>query len=71
MADKDTLVAAGNTPEQVALELLKMIALAERKAINYGKDAPEGWELPDREYILTTYGACVSTVRDGFFSKPG
>lgn len=55
------------TKEAVALELLKLIKKAENKT--FSPDANGDYSLADREWILTTYGECISTIHNRWYSK--
>lgn len=51
-----------NTPEQVALELLKMIANVEQK--DFMPPAGQNKSMADRAWILQTYAECLRCVRE-------
>lgn len=50
-----------NTPEKVALDLLRMIAHIEKRTLHSGP--PDGWMAADRPWLLRTYGECIAAVR--------
>ncbi|MBY2932536.1 hypothetical protein [Rhizobium leguminosarum] len=69
MADKSVVHIGENSPEQVAFKLFELVAIVEKKSTS-GTDANEmkaGWTKADKNYILTTYGECVTTVRAGWY----
>jgi hypothetical protein len=58
MADASTTVHLGeNSPEEVAYRLLKGIALTEGKKVQFGL------VIADRQWLLTTYTACINAVK--------
>lgn len=59
MADKPTVHIGENSPEEVAYKLMKYIFDAEGKGLGHGSTKPT------RAEVLTTYAACISTVRTG------
>ena len=50
----------GSSQEDVALELMKIIAAVEKKSLQ--APAPPGTSLADRAWILRTFSECVLTV---------
>ena len=52
-----------NTPEKVALDLLKTIAHIEKRTLHSGP--PDGWMAADRSWLLRTYAECIAAVRAG------
>lgn len=59
MADNTVVHLGENSPEQVALKLLTMVAHSEKKGL-FGTTAGD---LADRQYILDTYAECLSAVK--------
>ena len=51
----------GSSQEDVALELMKIIAAVEKKSLQ--APAPPGTSLVDRAWILRTFSECIQTVR--------
>jgi hypothetical protein len=49
----------GQIPEAVALDLLRIIAHSEQKAIGSGY----GGARPDRTWVLDTYAECLACVK--------
>jgi hypothetical protein len=54
-------VVEQNTPEKIALDLLRMLAHMERRALH--ADPPDGWQAADREWLLRTFAECLVAVR--------
>ena len=50
-----------NTPEYVALELMKMIAAVEKKELI--PPSAQGKTMADRAWILQTYAQCLECVK--------
>ncbi|AVA22480.1 hypothetical protein [Rhizobium sp. NXC24] len=68
MSDKSVVHIGENSPEEVAFKLFKMIAEVEKKATYASMgDLSTGWAPADKDYILKTYGECITTVRDGWY----
>lgn len=69
MADKAIVHIGENSPEQVAYKLFQVIADIEKKSLSGADQADirSGWGKADREWVLKTYGACISTVRQGWY----
>ncbi|GES47130.1 hypothetical protein RsS62_63820 [Rhizobium dioscoreae] len=67
MADKSDVHIGENSPEQVAFKLFEMVASVEKKVTFGGGHLQSGWSPADKNYILTTYGECLSTVRNGWY----
>ncbi len=61
MAETNPIVAQHNSPEKVALDLLTMISLIEKRSLHAGP--PQGWQSADRKWLLDTFAECMSTVR--------
>jgi hypothetical protein len=59
MADNTTVHIGENSPEEVAYKLLAGIAFVEGKTVRGGVSG----EKATREYILTTYDACLHVVK--------
>jgi hypothetical protein len=59
MADAPEVHIGENSAEQVAFNLMKLIADVEGKALFADSNAA------DREWILRTYSQCIRTVRGG------
>ncbi len=58
-----TIHIGENSPEEVALKLLRYIASVERKVLH--TTTPGSGEVPaDRRWILDTYAECLKTVRN-------
>ena len=63
MADQSPAVTFINhSPEKVALDLLQMIALIEKRSLHSGP--PAGWTAADRQWLLDTYAECIQSVRE-------
>lgn len=61
MADPKPVVLGENSPEEVALKLVRMIAEIERKALHSN---PSGaYQAADRKWLLDTYAECLQAVR--------
>lgn len=58
MADNNQVVIAGESKEQVALKLLQIVGIAEKK-LYAGGNTQEG---TDRKWILDTYAECLEAV---------
>ena len=67
MSDKSVVHIGENSPEQVALKLFEMIAAIEKTATFTGNSLEPGWSTADKNYILTTYGECINTVRSAWY----
>lgn len=50
-----------NTPEFIALELLRIVAVVEGKAL--AGIATEGETRPDQKWVLDTYAECLEAVQ--------
>ena len=58
-----TIHVGENSPEEVALKLLRYIASVERKVLH--TTTPGSGEMPaDRKWILDTYAECLKAVRN-------
>lgn len=56
----ETVVHMGeNSPEYVAYQLLHIVAEAEKVSLS----ADENHDMPDRDWILSTYAQCLLAVR--------
>lgn len=55
MADDVKLYTGSNSPQAVALELMKEVAFAEGKELIKGP----GNEKPDRDWLLSTFSECL------------
>lgn len=65
MSDADHIVHLGeNSPEKIALELLKIVADVEGRALNATGDNPA-----DRAYVLRTYSECLHVARGHWHTK--
>ena len=64
MADEGIVQIAENTPEQVAHKLMHEIAAVERVSFYPSRGLISGQKLADRNWILTTYSACLLAVRN-------
>lgn len=62
MADAPVVHIGENSPERVAYKLMELIANLERRDLYASGSNP-----PDREWVLNTYGKCISTVRNGWY----
>jgi hypothetical protein len=59
MPDNTVVHIGENSPEQIALKLLAMVAIKEGKNIHAGtRDM-----VPDKEWLLNTYAECLIAVR--------
>jgi hypothetical protein len=58
MADNTIVHIGENSPEQVALKLLEVVANLEGRAL-YGS----GKNAADRKWVLDTYHECLQSVR--------
>jgi hypothetical protein len=58
MADQPVIYAGANSPQAVALELMREIAYAEGKELTKATGATK----PDREWILTAYFQCYKVA---------
>lgn len=69
MADKSIVHIGENSPEEVAYKLFQVVAAVEKKSLTGTdiEDLKPGWIKADKEWVLKTYGECVSTVRQGWF----
>lgn len=65
MADAPVVHVGENSPEEVALKLLRIIALGEKMNVSTHGTGNN----PDRKWILSTYGECIRTVRNGYPPK--
>jgi hypothetical protein len=61
--NEDKVRLVDNSPEKVALDLLRSIAMVEKRALHSG--APEGWTSATRSWLLRTYAECMLAVREG------
>lgn len=64
MTDATTL-QLGETAEQVALELLRMVMESEKRKFSEVAGRSD-YQLGDRKYILDTYAECILAVRRPF-----
>lgn len=65
MADAAPVVHIGeNSPEEVALKLMRMIASNEGKTLMSAATA-------ERKWLLDTYAECLQTVRDPMGRRAG
>lgn len=62
MAETNIVHIGENSPEHVALQLLRRVAIAENIKLGFGDG---GSEKPTREWILSAYADCLTTVRSG------
>jgi hypothetical protein len=60
MADEAVVHIGENSPEEVALKLLRMVAAMEGKQL---VNTPTTKVNTDRKWILDTYAECLRTVR--------
>ena len=66
MTDKAAVIHTGeNSPEYVAWRLFLEVAKAEGKILN---SAPNRDNPATREWLLTTFGECITTVRHGYYT---
>lgn len=63
MSDKAVVHIGENSPEQVAFNLMRVIAHSEGLALAHSMG---GTKLPDRNWLLDTYAECLLTVRDPY-----
>lgn len=71
MADQPIVHIGENSPEQVALKLLEMVARVEQRSMS-GADQSSlkgGWQKADRKWIMDTYSECLEAVK-GYRTKP-
>jgi hypothetical protein len=61
MADQPVVHVGENSPEEVALKLLRVIADLEQKKLSHSTRDP----MADRKYVLDTYAECIMAVRGG------
>ena len=61
MTDKPIVHIGENSPEEVALKLLRVIAEVERKSLH--ANPSNGYQTVDRNWLLSTYSECLSAVR--------
>lgn len=59
MAGESVVHIGENSPEHVALELLRVIQAVEGKGISHGYS-----DSADRKWILDTYAECLLAVRN-------
>lgn len=65
MADAPVVHIGENSPEEVALKLLRMIADVEKKRLFHSNEP-----MADRKYILDTYAECLKAVRNPTSARP-
>lgn len=65
MPDNLDLHIGENSPEQVALKLLELVAIVERKDIRARRDdnIGAGLTMADRKWLLETYSECIEVVK--------
>ncbi len=63
MSDQAVVHIGENSPEQVAFNLMRIIASSEGLVLS---PTMGGSKLPDRDWVLDTYADCLLTVRDPF-----
>lgn len=61
MSDQAVVHIGENSPEQVAFNLMKVIALSEGMALSH---TAAGTPIPSRNWLLDTYAECLRTIRD-------
>ena len=63
MADQSpTITFINHSPEKVALDLVQIISLIEKRSLHSGP--PAGWTSADRKWLLDTYAECIQAVRE-------
>ena len=67
MSDKPVVHIGENSPEHVALELMRKIASVEQRILHYSSEQPE--RVADRKWILDAYAECLHAVR-GYRDHP-
>lgn len=65
MAATEKTVMTVTSAEEVAYDLFKHIINVEKRSLH--AEPGNGYTRADREYILKTYGECISTVRQGWY----
>jgi hypothetical protein len=63
MADAPVVHIGENSPEKVALDLLRMVASVERKLLTHREHPDHGHEIATRQWILSTYYECFHVVQ--------
>ena len=63
MADQTVVHIGENSSEQVAYKLMETIASIEKKVLRIPKNLASGHVIADRDWILSTYKACITAVR--------
>lgn len=65
MPDTPSVVHIGeNSPEQIALKLLEMVARVQKISLNAPTDTQRSdWKTAEPKWILDTYDECLRTVK--------
>jgi hypothetical protein len=61
MTDKPVVHIGENSPEQVALKLVEVLARLEKKSLYASNDHDK--DVADRKWLLDTYAECLKTVQ--------
>lgn len=65
MADVPVVRIESNSPEKIAYELMKLVAISEKKLLT-PSPGPASF---DKKWLLDTYAECLDAVRNGISAR--